>query len=609
MKKNRHRFSVSLSAITVLSVTAAVIAAVSVCIVIFSAVYSRALLRDASVSSEQAVSQAALSVNSYFESAKHKLSLLRSVIENSASAREAEEGLSVLTFIQNDIYAVTVYSENGEIISCTGSGSKRKASVYKDLSFDRELFESNGSFSVSRPHVQTLFEDEYPWVVTVSAVSDAPILGTGKYISVDFNFSEIARFIDNIGVGRQGYCFITDRSGEIIYHPQQQLLFSGLKSENTGYIESLPDGVTSLKNSIYALKTTDNDAWRIVGISFTDDLTAERNMQIMASIAFSALFCALIILLVLLLYSKTVNRPVKSLIQAMESFENNGKDFADSNSSSDVSVNGSGGIAVLNSDAAAVIGNGLVKDLDTLSSSFGHMSERIKQLMEHIRLEEKELRKTELKALQAQINPHFLYNTLDSVQWMCELGKTEDAAKMVSSLAKLFRISISRGKELIPIKDELLHAKNYLIIQSFRYRDQFTYRFDVDPELEHYLCNKITIQPLIENSIYHGIDRLVDEGEIIISVRQAPDSEDDIIISVADNGVGMSPEQCRAILSKEHSDSHGIGVKNVNDRLRIYFGERYGISIESELDAGTTVMVRIPKLTHDKEDGEENEKA
>ena len=242
---------------------------------------------------------------------------------------------------------------------------------------------------------------------------------------------------------------------------------------------------------------------------------------------------------------------------------------------------------------------GSVAELREISDTFGQMSAQLQSLMAQIRREQTALRKTELRALQAQINPHFLYNTLDSIQWMCERGNTEDAAKMVSALARLFRISISRGKELIPIRDEMRHAQSYLVIQSYRYRNQFTYRFDVDPALEDYLCNKITVQPLIENAIYHGLNRLVDEGEIVVSVQRAPDGSGDILMTVSDNGVGMTDEQCRAILQKERSDSHGIGVKNVNDRLKIYFGDRYGITIRSELDVGTAVTVRIPCVPAD----------
>ena len=122
--------------------------------------------------------------------------------------------------------------------------------------------------------------------------------------------------------------------------------------------------------------------------------------------------------------------------------------------------------------------------------------------------------------------------------------------------------------------------------------------------MEEYLCNKITLQPLVENAIYHGIDRMVDEGEIKVTVKQAADDENDILMTVSDNGVGMTEEQCGKILSKERSDSSGIGVKNVNDRLRIYFGEKYGLTIKSELDVGTEITARIPKIA--KEDWNEN---
>lgn len=577
------RFSISLSALSAVSVAAAAFTAAAVCIIIFISVYNNALLHEARVNSEQATAQAELAVSNYFHSVTNELARINRIISAASSSSEAEEKLSAFTYIQNDIYAITVYDKNGGIISCTGSGGKRKKQIIRDLSFDSALMDSSAPYSVSSPHVQTLFENEYPWVVTVAAALDKPVLGSGYYLAIDYRFSEIAGYIDNIGIGRHGYCFIMDGSGEIIYHPQQQMIFSGLKSENTDYLLSLPDGITNAKDKIYALKTTDLNSWRIVGISYTNEFTAERNRQIFISIALSLLFCILIMLSVLFIYSKRVNKPLKALIGAMKSLETDAADFNFSEKTASV------------------------KEIKVLSSSFKHMSEKIKELMAQIRAEEKVLRKTELKALQAQINPHFLYNTLDSIQWMCEQGKAEDASKMVSALARLFRISISRGKELIPIKDEFLHAKNYLIIQSFRYKNQFTYTFDTEPGLEKYLCNKITVQPLIENAIYHGIDRLVDEGEIKVSVKTAPDDAGDILITVADNGVGMTEEQCRAVLKKEKSDSSGIGIKNVNDRLKIYFGEKYGISIKSELDEGTAVTVRIPKIEKEPEREDKNE--
>ena len=228
-----------------------------------------------------------------------------------------------------------------------------------------------------------------------------------------------------------------------------------------------------------------------------------------------------------------------------------------------------------------------------LSDSFGHMVLQIKRLMEQARNEEINLRKTELRALQAQINPHFLYNTLDSILWMCEQGKNAEAVRMVNALATLFRISISRGHELITIRSELQHAESYLKIQSYRYKNQFTYVFDADETCLDYLCNKITLQPIIENAIYHGINGLVDEGSILVTVKS---DGDDILFTVEDNGTGMEPEQIEAIMSKERSDHAGIGIKNVNDRLKIYFGSRYGIQIDSVPDEGTKVYIRMPKV-------------
>ena len=285
----------------------------------------------------------------------------------------------------------------------------------------------------------------------------------------------------------------------------------------------------------------------------------------------SALAAAVLLSLML---SRVLSSPIHDLIVAMQSFEKTGEGFS----------------------YEPVTG---VREVENLSASFDHMVKKIQKLMATVRSEEVNLRKTELKALQAQINPHFLYNTLDSISWMCEQGKNAEAVVMVNALARLFRISISRGHELIPIEKEVEHARSYLKIQKFRYKDQFEYEFQVDESCLGYYCNKITLQPIIENAIYHGIDRMVDQG--FITIRIFPDGED-IVFQVEDNGIGMTEEQCSQFLKQEGSDRQGlggIGIKNVNDRIKIYFGEKYGISIESELDEGTCVTIRMPKVKGD----------
>ncbi len=576
-KHPRRHPTVRLRTITLLSVTLAVLISVSVCIAVFASVYSKTVLQDAQVNAGQAVEQTATEVYNRLDGMKAKLTAISGVVRECATTEEFSTRIASLTAVDREIFAVTVYDRDGGIAVTVGSGDDRKETPLRDLSFDRALFASASDFALSAPHVQTLFEGVYPWVVTLAVRTEEPVFSTGAYIAIDFGFSELANYIDKVGVGRHGYCYLIDSAGTSVYHPQQQLIFSGLRDENTAYVAALSDGTHTERDRIYTVRTVADSDWRVVGVSFTDEVAVERRTQILGSVAISLGCSAVILCAVLLVYSRFVNRPVRELAGAMKRFESAADSFRYTASPT------------------------AVTELRTLSDSFGHLTARVRELMEEIRREETELRMTELKALQAQINPHFLYNTLDSVQWMCERGKTEDAARMVRALAKLFRISISRGHELIPLSDELEHARSYLVIQSFRYRDQFSYRFDVDENLGHYLCNKITIQPLIENAIYHGIDRMVDEGEIVISVHEAADNPNDILITVSDNGVGMTPEQCRKILQKARSDSGGIGVKNVNDRLKIRFGERFGITLKSEQDVGTVVTVRIPKITDEEE--------
>ena len=288
------------------------------------------------------------------------------------------------------------------------------------------------------------------------------------------------------------------------------------------------------------------------------------------------LFCIFCVTLITgYVMSRAVSGPLQRLALHMGEFEKNAEGYT----CSEV-----GGIA----------------EIQSLSESFEHMAYRIQSLMEKVRQEEVSLRKTELKALQAQINPHFLYNTLDAIGWLCEEERSRDAVEMVNALAKLFRISISKGHELIPLEKEIEHAKSYLKIQNYRYRNQFTYEFHIEESCLPDFCNKITLQPIIENAIYHGIDRMVDEGKIYISVTEEKNA---VLMTVEDNGVGMTQEQCRSILRKEPGDNSGIGMQNVNDRIKIYFGEKYGIYIESEPDEGTCVRIKMPCLRKEEVEG------
>jgi two-component system sensor histidine kinase YesM len=232
-------------------------------------------------------------------------------------------------------------------------------------------------------------------------------------------------------------------------------------------------------------------------------------------------------------------------------------------------------------------------EVKKLSKSFNIMVARIKQLMQEIILEQEAKRKSEFKALQAQINPHFLYNTLDSIVWMNENQKHEGVTTMVAALAKFFRVSISRGNEIISVSDEIEHARSYLTIQEVRYKDKFDFIIDAEPEVLKYKTLKLILQPIIENAIYHGINQLHEKGKIKIKVSI---ENDNILFSVTDNGYGIRPSVLKNILVMEsqNEQTSGVGLKNVNERIKLCYGREYGIEINSELDIGTTVNIRIP---------------
>lgn len=534
------------------------------CILLFLDRYRSAMVQSARTSSSQAVSQVSNTVGSYLRDMGQAMELVEQSVSESGESRDWL--LAAFLKYRPDVVAVTSYSAGGELLDCWSPGREPRENIFQNLSFDLGAArESEGAY-MTAPHVETIFEGYYPWVVTMTA----PLEGGGEaaWVSLDISFSSISSYLKNVSIGQRGYCFLMDREGNIVYHPQQQLLYAGLKSEDTEALAALEDGDYADDTVIYCLASVEGSDWRAVGVSYVDELV-NRNVNDM--IRLSCLLAVVVLgaaLLTSWLLFRFLGRPLRGLASAMESFESDADHFA-----------------------YKPVGG--TREVQELSDSFEHMVLRIQELMTTVREEEINLRKTELKALQAQINPHFLYNTLDSIAWMCEQGRNADAVRMVHALARLFRISISRGHELIPIAKEIEHAESYLQIQMYRYKNQFTYDFDVDPDCLSYYCNKITLQPIIENSINHGLDLMVDEGRIDVLVRQ---DGDDIVFSVRDNGVGMSEEQIEAIMQHGPTDRTGIGIKNVNDRLKIYFGKSYGLHITSEPDVGTCVEIRMPKI-------------
>ena len=551
-------------------ISAVAVAVLTLCTVLFLRSYRAAIVEGARTNSAQAVSQVVGSVGNYVHTLDSAVAIVQEQLQEDAAPRDAFLGAFLTA--RPEVAAITVYDADGSLLNCWAQdGRTPKTDILRNLSFDLTTAQRLSGGYISTPHVESIFTGYYPWVVSI--VRPVPDNAAARWLSVDLSFTELAATISNVGIGQHGYCYLMDERGNMVYHPQQQLLYAGLKKEEAGRLACLGDGTYVADTVIYSVQRVPNSPWRVVGVSYIDETVNESFWQMVRIAVATAALIFVAALAVGWVLSRLLSRPLQQLENAMEAFEQDADHFA----------------------FHAVRGT---REVQNLSDSFGHMVGRIQRLMTTVREEEIDLRKTELKALQAQINPHFLYNTLDSIAWMCERGKNADAVQMVHALARLFRISISRGHELIPIERELQHAEAYLQIQKYRYKNQFTYHFTVDEGCLHCLCNKITLQPIIENAIVHGLDLMVDAGHIEITVR--PDGGD-ILLIVADDGIGMEPEQVAALLQNEPSDRTGIGVKNVNDRLRIYFGPEYGLSITSAPYEGTTVTIRTPRVPEDRE--------
>jgi len=236
-------------------------------------------------------------------------------------------------------------------------------------------------------------------------------------------------------------------------------------------------------------------------------------------------------------------------------------------------------------------------ELGLLSDSFNYMAMKLQQQVDSIKQEQENLRHMESKLLQAQINPHFLYNTLDTIIWLIEGNKYREAIDIVVSLSEFFRIIVSKGKDFISIQEEVIHIKSYLQIQQSRYSNILDYEIDIPQELYQYQILKLTLQPIVENSLYHGIKMIRARGKITVTGKMLGN---DICFWVIDNGIGMDEEEVKelknavglGLLGSEQNT--GFGLANVNKRIKLNYGSMYGLTINSKRGEGTVIMIRIP---------------
>lgn len=499
------------------------------------------------------------------------------------SSQSFNRQFSLLYEMNSDkIQSMTLYDNSGNLIASEPiTSTKANIDVKTQNWFCMATSEiENIHFSI--PHVQNLFEDDafkYYWVVSLSRSVDIndgekPLSGV---LLVDMKYSIIEEILERINNSTNGiYYYLCDANGDIIYHPRRAEINRGFFKENNNEISKYEDGVYELKfngqKENYVISTISYTGWRVVGV-------IPKKVQTLSIKQFRYYLISTVIILVMMLLevnriiSRKISRPILNLNESVKAYEAGGKN--------EIYIGGS-------------------SEIRHLGYSVQKSYEQIEDLMQEIIRQQNQRRKSEMDALQSQINPHFLYNTLESITWMVEANKNKEAVFMISELAKLLRISLSKGRTIIKISDEIQHSRSYMNIQMSRYKERFKIDFEIDEEINDFCIVKLVIQPLLENAIYYGVGNMDidDDGKIIVKGKK---SDDDIFITVEDNGMGMREKEVENILknnNKTPKHGSGVGVTNVNSRIKLMFGEEYGLNVESEADEGTKVTIHIPAIPY-----------
>jgi len=404
------------------------------------------------------------------------------------------------------------------------------------------------------------------------------------FIVIDIDDQLIKQYYNQFSIGQTGFFYVTNDKGIPIFWPEERKNDIPASNIKAHYPDSTKGSFTENINEdmqFIVYVTSHMTGWTIVGIAPLKEIISdalEIQLLILASVGLSAIFA----ITIYISFTQRIIRPLQVLKNKM-------RKAADGYLEAKLKT----------------VGNDEIADLST---SFNTMLENIKLLLDKNKREQEHAKKAELRTLQSQINPHFLYNTLDSIIWMAESGKNESVVKLVSAMSKFFRISLNKGKDWVTLKTELEHAKSYLTIQQMRYYDILTYEFEIDETITHYPILAMTLQPIIENAIYHGIKNKRGLGKICVSCYL--ENEHYIIIKVEDNGIGITPERLQEIqinlqtyqqsttaeLEKQVQEHNGgFGLFNVHQRLRLYFGEPCGVMLHSVYGEGASISLRIPR--------------
>lgn len=476
---------------------------------------------------------------------------------------------------RSDILNLGIIAENGRMLVNNGQRLTNQDLDIHSQEWYTNALEGRESVYLTSSHVQHIISGERPWVITLSRGIRNKEMGTGQekegVFFIDLNYNAISELCDQSMVGNQGYAFIVDADRNIVYHPQQQQLYNELQTENIDLVMNAGSDIVTwgdgINKKMYSISRSEKTGWTVVDCVRVEELLRRSNeaQSIYVLVAIGLMAVALFFSRFV---AKSITLPIQRLCDSMERVQEG--DF----SVSDIVVDSE-------------------NEIGSLTKSFNVMTQRIHELMAQNIREQEAKRKSELKALQSQINPHFLYNTLDSIIWMAEGKKNEEVVLMTASLARLLRQSISNEDELVSIGQEIEYARGYLTIQKMRYKDKLEFWIEVEPSILNIRLIKLVLQPVIENAIYHGLKYKESRGLLLVKGFM---KNGNAVLQVIDDGVGMDQETLDHIYERHKVDYHsnGVGIYNVQKRLQLYYGNEYGIVYESKPGEGTTATITIP---------------
>ncbi|MBR1643311.1 MAG: sensor histidine kinase [Butyrivibrio sp.] len=539
-------------------------------------------------SAELTLDQTVLSLEDYLRSMRRMSdAIYYNVIKDQDISKETPiEQMNLLYEAHKDyLISLALFTEYGSLV-CASPVAVEKAEVdVTSQDWFKAALDKPENLHFSLPHVQNIFVDDptfrYYWVTSLSRAVELGGRGVPEQgvLLVDMNYAVIEQMLEGVNDNpSQRYVYLCDNNGAIIYHPMLMQIEAGLFNENNAVAATYDDGSHKEEylgeKRIVTVNTMSYTGWKLVSVIPTSNsYLGMKDIRYFVMMIISITLLAMLILNRLV--ARRVTRPIIKLNDSIREIEM-GK------------VNPS-----------VYIGG--PSEIEHLGKTLRRSYDQIDQLMKDMVASQEEKRKSELDALQSQINPHFLYNTLDSIVWMIEGAKYEDAVFMITQLASLFRVSLSSGKTIIPIEDEIRHASNYMNIQKVRFKDAFTIDFDIDEGIKRFCTVKLIVQPILENAVYYGVKDMED-GQIHVKGFMGEDG--DIYITVSDNGFGMSSEEVEGLLTDDtrvRKKGSGVGLINVQRRIQLRFGEEYGLKIDSEPDEGTTVTIHLPAIEYTEE--------